>query len=963
MGATRGSTMLCLNLRRLRRALSTRLAVTCACAIAAAVVAQEPVARETVRGRIVKVAGEPVAITLHVGGAKADVTAQLTDDARILRRVSLPFDQTPTERNCFFYGDVDEAANVLTLRSVKAAPGLDGAKPGIHEYGGHHRVIGKLVHSGEALFVVVGDKRFAVHFETIPTLQVEEVGGRDDVQTGCLAYAYGARQEGVLRAESVTVLQSGKQPDAPLSGMALAGLVNADTLPDIDSCEQLSSRWTWNKAAVRIERETRIVHSGTGAVRVSFTGGRRDDKLWLMWERTFTPTLDLSGYTHLECWLYLDGPTTQYGDALLGHRALPSDKAAGTPVFDLKPTAWTRTLFPLGRMTHPQNTALWRFMVRPDKYPAGEQVSLIIDDIRAVRIPPSRDLTRLTRFPWTPRVEVRVPEQATFYPVMLLEAVYPDSSLHERPVLETAKVSACRGERAPATFALWSPRAVHDCRIAVSSLRGAAGAVLPADAADCRVVKVWRQSSPGQVRIVPDVSPEREIPELLVYDDARDFDDGFVERNGERVSYRPPPPIQPPLRTDIPAGTLKQFWLNVAVPPSARAGTYRGTLDVTGTGLDPLTLALEVAVLPWMLPRPAKRYGTYTWYVSDDPTNALHKSREQHLAELRLMQEAGMDAIACWVQRDRDVRFMLERMKSAGMTGPFATLGFFGSTADEKRRALADAAQFGIPIYFYGKDEPNNPARMEAHLERARATLAAGGKTMAAITVPYLRRLAAPDSLPYAIAPGPMVALEWANLAMDDTYAHFLSAHPMGEAPRLAPVQTTYWQYNVEIPTMNRFNAGFHLWATGMDGAFPNVFHSYPLVSPYNSDDRRVTRDRSGRDTVARHSCTVYPTQGEPISTLQWESWRLGINDVRYLTLLTQQTRQARRDGHGAAASAVERQLNELLAAFRLPPADEPGAPLPCLSARELLYVEPLMMIEARERVVALLRELESAIR
>ena len=920
--------------------------------------AQDAGLRKSLRARIVRASQAPITLDLQIKPGVPKVRVRLRPDARVVRRVSVSFDEVPRGRNCFLYGRVDEPQGRLALTSVKCVPGLDRAKPGIQQRGEQHRVVGRLVLENGRLAAIVGEKRLIVRFEMIPSVQIEESGTTNDLRPGRLVYVHGTKQGDAFVADLVTVLVPGKGEGEELGELVMAGLTTPDTLPVIDDCDRLSTRWSWRKSPVRIELAETLSHSGIGAVRVSFIGGPREDALWLMVDRSFTPKLDVRAYTHLECRMRLEGPSPGYGDALLGHRAVPSDKSAGTHVFDLPPGQWTRVLFSLRRLTDRRRLAGWRFMVRPDKYPDGREVSLLIDDIRAVRIPPTRDLGRLKEFPWSRQPDAAPPEQVTLYPVMLFETVYPSSRMHDRPALDKLELTACRGERAPVTFALWSPTSIRDRRVSVTNLTRREGGSIPGETVDCRVVKVWEQSSPGQVRVLPGVSPARAIPELLVYDDAAPFADGFAEEGGKRVSYRPPPPIQPPLRTDIAAGTVKQFWLNVSVPANAADGLYRGTIEITGKGVSTVHLPFEVHVLPWVLPPAAKLYGIYAWYVSSDPTHPLYRSRSQHVAELRMMKEAGVEAIACWMQRDRDVTLVLERMKEVGMKGPFVTLGFIGSTVEEKQKALAVAEGLDIPLYFYGMDEPNNPGRVKGHLQRARDNAAAGGRTMAAITVPYVRRLAVANSRPYQIAPGPVVPLEWANLALDPTYRHFLRTHAPAETPRVAPVQTVYWQCNVEVPTMNRFCAGFHVWAAGMDGAFPNVFQSYPLVSPYNSGDRREAVGRGGRVVVARHSCTVYPTQGDAIPTLQWESLRAGINDARYLTLLADRIAYAKASGRAGMAAKAERELNQLLRPFRVPPSGDPDAVLPQLNGKELLYVEPMLMISARQRVVSLLRSL-----
>jgi len=719
----------------------------------------------------------------------------------------------------------------------------------------------------------------------------------------------------------------------------------------IDDCEQVARRWS-GRPGVRVSAETRNVSSGKGAVRVSFTGGPASKRLWLFFWRNLSPPLDLSGYTHVEFRVRYEGPKTGYLDPYLGYRATPAYGRAMTPISDLGDGAWRLCRFPLDNVTDRKAVAQLRFAVRPDKFPTGAQAAFVFDDVRAVR-QPRPDRSRITRFPW-PLKRRPAPEGLTLYPVIPFEHIYPDTDPTDRPPLGRLSVTACRGERPFLTFAARTKRPVNDLRITAMDLRGPGGQVIPSRVVDVRVVKVWRQSSPGQIRLGRGV-PARDIPELLVYDDALGFQDGFVKVDGKRTAYRPPPPVKPPLRTDLAAGLTKQFWVTVTVAANTAPGSYRGALKLRGRGASDTALPLEIEVLPWALPRPSKLYGTYDWYVSENPKSYIYKSEQRHVAELRAMQEAGMDTIALWVQREKDVRLILRRMKTAGMRGPFVTLGYFNATPEQIAEARRTAEEYGIPVCFYGKDEPNNPMKIRVHLARVRSAVAGGGRTMAAITVPYVLRLKDPKSEPYALSAGPVMPLHWANVAVEHTYAQYLRLRAAGRMGRLAPRQTIYWQYYVEVPTMNRFLAGFHVWAAGMDGAFPNVFMSYLPASPYNDGDRRPP-DRRGR--VARPSCTVYPTQAEPIPTLQWESWRAGITDSRYVTLLTREITRARRTGRAKVADRAEAALNHALAPFGQVPAAEGKTAVRLLDARACLYVEPLLMQDARTRVVAILRTL-----
>ena len=57
------------------------------------------------------------------------------------------------------------------------------------------------------------------------------------------------------------------------------------------------------------------------------------------------------------------------------------------------------------------------------------------------------------------------------------------------------------------------------------------------------------------------------------------------------------------------------------------------------------------------------------------------------------------------------------------------------------------------------------------------------------------------------------------------------------------------------------------------------------LAFAYQGDDQGDCWD-DFRPPAPRPQVMAYPTVKKPVSTLQWEGWREGVNDVRYLTLL-----------------------------------------------------------------------------
>lgn len=82
-------------------------------------------------------------------------------------------------------------------------------------------------------------------------------------------------------------------------------------------------------------------------------------------------------------------------------------------------------------------------------------------------------------------------------------------------------------------------------------------------------------------------------------------------------------------------------------------------------------------------------------------------------------------------------------------------------------------------------------------------------------------------------------------------------------------------QGGVENPMLNRKKFGFELWRSGVDGSMTYAYQAN-MGFAWNDFDHKVYRD---------HQFT-YPSLDEPISTLAWEGYREGVDDVRYISTL-----------------------------------------------------------------------------
>jgi hypothetical protein len=115
-------------------------------------------------------------------------------------------------------------------------------------------------------------------------------------------------------------------------------------------------------------------------------------------------------------------------------------------------------------------------------------------------------------------------------------------------------------------------------------------------------------------------------------------------------------------------------------------------------------------------------------------------------------------------------------------------------------------------------------------------------------------------------------------------------------------------QGGVEKPEIYRRNYGLKLWQNNYDGAFDFVYYAAfgPHIAEWNPWDDFL-------HSYWRQHCMVYPTADGVVDTIQWEGWREGVNDCRYLATLIREIATAKKAGRiTAAVNKAESWINAL---------------------------------------------------
>ena len=510
-------------------------------------------------------------------------------------------------------------------------------------------------------------------------------------------------------------------------------------------------------------------------------------------------------------------------------------------------------------------------------------------------------------------------------PTITNDRILPTSLVSGTAPRELA-LSACPGEYEPVSFVVTPSRDVEGLTVTCSDLTSSNGVIGAADI-DIKLVKCWYQGgdgwTPGGGQTI---KGKVLLPELLVNDDdlvrvdlekkqnllrvtdpktnQERYEDatGNNNRLTRELLIRDADTLQP---VNIPgAGQVRQFWVTVHVPEDASAGTYEGRLTVRCEGSSDAVLPLRLEVHPFKLaPSVVEQSIYYEGKLSGSTIPIIDqkgsKTEAQYKAELRDLVAHGVIAPLCY-QCTEDgrpagmglMKRVFELRKEAGVS----TDRFFGcfwgygpkSNPDLARRVLGEVIEltksFGYREYYnYGPDE--------AGVEQAREQIApwkflreeigakvylAAGPALWEGTGPASRELwNQVKEVVNLIVAGGTPNPEWAKTLHEAGLLIYSYANP---------------QCGVEEPLTYRRNYGLLLWKAGYDGAMDYAYQKGFGGHMWNDFDRAGDK-RGFRDHVM-----AYPTSDGVVDTLQWEGYREGVDDLRYLSTLLEKIEEAKKD-------------------------------------------------------------------
>ncbi len=471
-------------------------------------------------------------------------------------------------------------------------------------------------------------------------------------------------------------------------------------------------------------------------------------------------------------------------------------------------------------------------------------------------------------------------------------------------------LTACRGEYEPASFILRAKKNLHEVTLKAGDLINTdQHTKIPPSNIDIKLVKCWYQGASAGSAVKQMKLPKKLIPELLVNDDSLVKVDYKKKENylkltfPDKIKYRWISSLKPTkksilnadcpvkdsktlLPVNLPAGKNQQFWITVKIPDDIPAGHYTGPirLIVNGKAVDHLTLT--VTVLPFDLSKPYYIPSIdYHGSLTDKPGIAsFPKSKTQMLAELKNMVAHGFtNCQHYFAVNDNSLREVLKLRTQAGMDNKTLYLKGHGlyllhwspkeleKIKARVRHIIKIAKEYGTKdVYFYGRDEATGKGLL-AQRKSWQAVHQAGGKIFVAGGRDDLALVG--DILDMEVKAG------WPDRKFVEGW------HKLGhQIFSYANPQT-----GIENPEIYRRNYGLVMWKYNYDGIADNAYqHTYGFI--WNDFDNNLYRS---------HSMT-YPTVDGVVDTIEWEGFREGIDDVRYITTLEAMVRKSTADTSAA---------------------------------------------------------------
>ena len=414
-------------------------------------------------------------------------------------------------------------------------------------------------------------------------------------------------------------------------------------------------------------------------------------------------------------------------------------------------------------------------------------------------------------------------------------------------------------------------------------------------------------------RYVPELLLTRETPKLNGYSNSTASDNVTEVLPNLPAASKSVPAVK------LPKNSTRRFMLRLTVPVSAPPGQYSGTITVNSGSAVSLPIQVKVGSQPLtMLDKDALIFHQEYSDEYIDPTGLSFKcggtkvSQSVYESELSDLKNHGMNGEHSYGYGSVNANLIQQHGldKTIALNNPSCLPP--GYAQQVKQMVQNEIGFIGKIPYFFTQDE------IHLHREKICWHIGAAPIFRPPALITTTTSVALTNSLKtnttYTDGSGctGMAPIDLMNIEADSgglDALPFLARRALGDpsaAVLPAPKNTYYWQLFSEDGRLNRFNAGYFLWMTGMDGIYPYGYMPNNTPTAFNDFDER-------KDQV------VYPSANGPIPTVQWEALREGLNDYRYLLtwkrllLTADSTNQQQAD----LAAASQSKMNDILARYK----------------------------------------------
>ncbi|MGE5430856.1 MAG: T9SS type A sorting domain-containing protein [Syntrophomonadaceae bacterium] len=415
---------------------------------------------------------------------------------------------------------------------------------------------------------------------------------------------------------------------------------------------------------------------------------------------------------------------------------------------------------------------------------------------------------------------------------------------------------------------------------------------IPANRMDVSIVKVWYQSGyksdiaeTGVIKhltqevlvkndnlIKVDYSAQTNLLLCTKKSDGTQYYQNISDPNGtfptNDVTVKDADTLQP---FSLDGTTNRQIWMTVHVPDNAQAGKYTTTMTVTSDQGTVTSFPIEIEVLPFNLDQSRLTYSIYYHGYADKwvdvPFNYNTKNLDEYRKEMQDLKDHGvlypttyqiLNNLDLDLQIRKEVGLPMDKLFTLGLgTGNSTSTSDLNNLKSQVQQWKDKIAQYGgKELYVYGIDEARG-TQLTSQRAAWTAVHDAGAKVFVA---GYYETF---DSM------GDI--LDVANIQQDLRPDQAQKYHSKGN--KIFSYSNP--QVGQENPELYRRNYGLALWKAGYDGAMNYAYQKF-----YNSEWNDFDNSRYREETF------TYATSNGILGTIEWDGFREGVDDVRYLSTL-----------------------------------------------------------------------------